>query len=325
MILVTGGGGFLGYAIVQRLRSRGYPVRSFSRQHYPALDALGTESMTGSLDDAAAVDRAVEGCDAVFHVAAKAGVWGTWDSYARTNIVGTQNILASCRRHHVRDLIFTSSPSVTFAGVDQNGVDESEPYPIRYLTAYPATKAAAERLVLAANGDTLRTVALRPHLIWGPGDPHLIPRIVERAKQGRLRRIGTRPNLVDTTFVDNAVDAHLNAYDTLQTGTGGAGRAYFISNGEPLPVWDFINAILARHALPPVVRTVPTGVAVAAGAVLEAVYRVLGRQSEPPMTRFVARQLSTAHWFDLSAARRDLGYTPRVTIAEGMQRIGGDS
>ena len=319
--LVTGGGGFLGGAVVLQLRERGDHVRSFSRQSYPALDALGVEQARGDLSDPAAVRDAAAGCDIVFHVAARAGVWGPWDEYYRANIVGTENVIAACRDNGIRRLVFTSSPSVTFAGTDQNGVDESEPYPKRFLAHYPHTKAMAEQAVLAANSPEVATVALRPHLIWGPGDPHLIPRLIERAKAGRLKRIGRESKLVDTVYVDNAAAAHLLAADRLAPGSPVAGRAYFISQGEPEPLWDFVNRVLAAAGLPPVTRSVPASVAYAAGAVLEGVYRALRLSGEPPMTRFVARQLSTAHWFDLTAARRDLGYSPAVSTEEGLKRL----
>lgn len=319
--LVTGGGGFLGRAVVRLLRERGDAVRSFSRGTYAALDALGVEQARGDLSDPAAVAAAAEGCDIVFHVAAKAGVWGPWADYYRANVVGTQNVLAACRTHGIRRLVFTSSPSVTFAGRDQDGVNESEPYPKRFLAHYPHTKAVAEQAVLAANGPDLATVALRPHLIWGPGDPHLVPRLIDRARAGRLKRIGNRPNRVDTVYVDNAALAHLQAADRLAVGSPVAGKAYFVSQGEPEPLWDFVNRVLAAAGLPPVTRSVPAGVAYAAGAVLETAYRVLRLRGEPPMTRFVARQLATAHWFDLSAARRDFGYDPKVSTAEGLRRL----
>jgi nucleoside-diphosphate-sugar epimerase len=320
-VLVTGGGGFLGGAIVRLLRERGDTVRSFSRGTYAALDALGVEQVRGDLGDLDAMTAATAGCDVVFHVAAKAGFWGPWAEYYRANVVGTDNVLAACRANRVPRLVFTSSPSVTFTGVDQNGVNESEPYPRRFLAHYPHTKALAEHAVLAENGQKLATVALRPHLIWGPGDPHLTPRLIERARAGRLRRIGSEPKLVDTTYVDNAAAAHLQAADRLGRGSSVAGRAYFLSQGEPEPLWDFVNRVLGVAGLPSVTGSVPARVAYGAGAVLEMVYRILRLRGEPPMTRFVARQLSTAHWFDLSAARRDLGYQPAVSTAEGLKRL----
>lgn len=322
--LVTGGGGFLGGAIVRLLRDRGDVVRSFSRGAYPALDALGVEQVRGDLVDPMAVAKAAEGCDVVIHAAAKAGVWGPLREYYQANVVGTANVIAACREHGIRRLVFTSSPSVTFAGVDQNGVNESEPYPTRFLAHYPETKAEAEQRILAANGPDLATVALRPHLIWGPGDPHLIPRLVQRARAGRLRRIGREPKLVDTTYVDNAAVAHVQAADRLAPGSRVGGKAYFISQGEPEPLWDFVNRLLGAAGLPPVTRTASPRLAYTVGAILERVYGLLRLRGEPPVTRFVAKQLSTAHWYDLTAAKNDLGYAPAVSTEVGMERLAAD-
>ena len=320
--LVTGGGGFLGGAIARLLCDRGDCVRSFSRQSHPRLDALGVEQVRGDLADPAAVSAAAAGCDVVFHVAAKAGVWGRWADYHRANVVGTENVIAACRANGVRRLVFTSSPSVVFAGVDQHGVNESEPYPKRFLAHYPHTKALAEQAVLAANGPDLATVALRPHLIWGPEDPHLFPRLIGQARAGRLKRIGREAKPVDTVYVDNAAAGHLQAADRLGPGLPVAGKAYFLSQGEPQPLWDFVNRLLVAAGLPPVTQSVSAGMAYATGAVWEGVYRLLPLRGEPPMTRFVARQLSTAHWFDLTAARRDFGYSPVVSTDEGLKRVG---
>lgn len=319
--LVTGGGGFLGKAIVERLLERGDEVRSLQRGDYPELDALGVDTRRGDLADAAVVDAAVEGCDAVFHVAAKAGVWGPYEEYHRANVVGTENVLAACLRHGVQKMIYTSTPSVVHSGSDVEGVDESAPYAEHFETAYPATKAVAEKQVLAANGKDLLTVALRPHLIWGPGDNHLVPRIVDRARSGRLRLVGGGTKLVDSIYIANAADAHLLAADRLAPDAACAGRAYFLSQGEPVPMVDLINGILAAAGEPPCKKTISPGMAYAAGALLEGAFRLFRARAEPPMTRFVARQLATAHWYNLSAARRDLGYEPRVSIAEGLEEL----
>jgi 2-alkyl-3-oxoalkanoate reductase len=320
--LVTGGGGFLGGAVVRQLLDRGESVRSLSRQRYQALDAVGVEQIPGDISDADAVEKAVAGCDIVFHVAAKAGLWGPANEYYRANVVGTENVIAACHKQGVGRLVFTSSPSVVTTRHDINGDDESLPYPRRYLAHYPRTKAAAERLVLAANGPHLATVSLRPHIIWGPGDNHLTPRLIERARAGKLRQIGDGKNKVDVTYVDNVADAHLLAADRLAPNSAIAGKAYFVSQGEPLLVWPFINRILRLVGLPPVTRRVPLAAAYAAGAVLEAGYKLLGRTDEPRMTRFLAVQLGTSHWFDISAARRDLGYQPAVSTEEGLRRLG---
>lgn len=319
--LVTGGGGFLGGAIAAKLVARGDEVRSFSRGPHAELESLGVEHIQGDLADSEAVSRAVRDSEVVFHVGAKAGVWGPYADYFATNVTGTENIIAACRREGVGKLVYTSTPSVVFGALDQEGVDESTPYPSSYETAYPETKAIAERKVLASNSPELATVALRPHLIWGPGDNHLVPRIIARGRAGKLRKIGRRPCLVDSIYIDNAADAHIRAFERLAPQAACAGKPYFISNDEPMPVFDLINKILAAAGVSPVTRSIPVPVAVAVGWMMETVYGVFSIKEEPPMTRFVAHQLATSHWFDISAARRDLGYVPSVTIDEGLDRL----
>ena len=319
--LVTGGGGFLGSAIVARLVERGDLVASFSRRRYPELEALGVTCHLGDLADAEAVSRAVGGNEMVFHVAAMAGIWGSRESFYRANVQGTENVIAACVRHGIGRLVHTSSPSVVFDGRDMEGVDESVPYPRHYKAHYPETKALAEMRVLEAADRSLATVALRPHLIWGPRDNHLVPRILARARAGRLRRIGSRNPRVDSTYIDNAAAAHLLAADCLEPLSKVSGRAYFISNGEPMPIWDLVNAILDAADLPPVEKGVPESLARFAGGLLEGIYGALRLESEPPMTRFVAAELSTAHWFDLRAAREDLDFEPEVSIEQGLERL----
>lgn len=319
--LVTGGGGFLGGALVRQLCQRGDRVHSFSRRFYPALAQLGVTQHQGDIADAVAVARAAAGCDIIFHVAAKAGVSGRYRAYHRANVLGTANVLAACRHHGITRLVYTSSPSVVFDGRDMAGVDESVPYPRHYEAAYPRTKAIAERMILRANGAALATVALRPHLIWGPGDTQLIPRILARARAGRLRRIGSESKLIDSVYIDNAAAAHRLAGDRLFPGSPITGKCYFIAQGEPVPLWDLVNRILDAASLAPVERSIPTGPAYAAGWLLEALYALRGIDREPPLTRFMVRELTTAHWFDLAAARRDLGYEPHVSLEEGLRNL----
>ena len=319
--LVTGGGGFLGLAIVRRLVEQGVTVSSFSRQKHDKLTALGVEQCQGDLAEEAALVAAAAGCDIVFHVAAKPGIWGPYEEYHRTNFIGTQNLIAACRKHGISRLVYTSSPSVVFDGRDMEGADESVPYPNHYATHYPKTKAAAERLVMAANDERLATVSLRPHLIWGPGDNHLLPRLVARSRAGQLRRIGHASKLVDTIYIDNAVDAHLLAAERLQPGAVVAGRVYFLSQGEPVDTWEMINRLLEAAGAPTVQRSIPTGVALPLAWVLETFHRLLNRPGEPRLTRFVVKELCTAHWFNISAARRDMGYEPMVPISEGLRRL----
>lgn len=319
--LVTGGGGFLGKAIVTLLLDRGATVRSFSRQRYPRLDAMGVEQHCGDLNDAAAVAAAVEDCDIVFHVAAKAGVWGSYQDFYQPNVVGTENIIRACRQCAVDRLVYTSSPSVVFDGRDMEGENESAPYPDHFHAWYPQTKAEAERLVLNANDAALATVALRPHLIWGPEDNHLVPRIIERGRAGALRRIGTSDCLVDTVYIDNAARAHLQAADNLSVGSAVAGKAYFIANDEPLPLWEMVDRILAAADIPPLDRSISPPAAYAVGWLLEKIYSIFKLPGEPRLTRFVVREMATAHWFDLSAAKRDFGYAPEVSVDEGLRRL----
>ena len=321
-VLVTGGAGFLGRAIVPRLRERGDNVRTFQRGKYADLESLGIDCFRGNLGDIDSLARAIEGCEIVFHVGAKVGVGGAHREFYNTNVVGTRNVLELCQRYGVAKLVYTSSPSVVFTGNDDEDINESAPYPPRFLNSYSKTKAEAERLVLAANSDHLATIALRPHLIWGPGDTHIMPHLLKLAQARRLRLVGDGRNLVDSTYIDNAAAAHLLAVDRLTTMAPCGGKAYFITNGEPLPIAELLGKFLRAASLTPEVRSVRPAFAYFLGAVLENLHRVLRLSGEPLMTRFLARELATAHWFDISAARKDLGYAPAISIEEGMNRLG---
>jgi 2-alkyl-3-oxoalkanoate reductase len=322
-ILVTGGGGFLGQALCRGLVERGHQVASFNRGNYPGLDALGVQQLRGDLADTDAVLRACEGVEAVFHNAAKAGAWGAFDDYYRANVLGTRHVLAACRAHGIGRLVYTSTPSVTHRRTHpvHGGTADTVPYGTRLKAPYAATKQQAEREVLAANDAALATVALRPRLIWGPGDNQLLPRLVERARAGRLALVGDGDHLVDTTYVDNAAQAHFDAFEHLRPGAACAGRAYFISNGEPRTMRETVNALLAAAGAPPVTRSIPFAVAYAAGIACEGLWHALPLRGEPPMTRFLAEQLATSHWYDMAPARRDFGYAPRVSFDEGLRRL----
>lgn len=371
-VLVTGGTGFLGRRLVERLLAQGRPVTVLARRPAPDLAARGVRFVAASIEDSDAVRAACAGMGTVFHVAARVGIWGRYDDFFRANVLGTRAILAGCREHGVARLVHTSTPSVVYDGRPLAGADESLPLTTDCPAAYPLTKAIAERDVLAANSPALRTIALRPHLIWGVGDPHLVPRILARARAGRLRIVGEGKNRVDMVHVENAVDAHLLAETALagfpsatispptepaqsnptgcfvpnpaggqagltdatmpakhdapssgrsEPAPAGAGRAYFITNDEPVVLWDWINALLAALGERPVTRRIPLGAASAIGAACEAAWRVLPLRGEPPMTRFVAAELAKDHWFDVRAARRDLGYTPRISMAAGTAEL----
>jgi len=320
-VLVTGGGGFLGRAIVEQLLERGDDVSIIARGDYPELRELGAQSFRGDLADPEACAAAIEGQEAVIHAAAKAGVWGKREEFWSSNVKATQNIVDACKQFGVGKLVFTSSPSVTFDGSDAEGASNDLPYPKEFLAFYPESKAKAEAIALAANTEALKVTALRPHLIWGPRDPHLIPRVVEAARAGRLKIVGDGKNRVDLTYVDNAAVAHLQALDKLGEPDGPAGKAYFISDDAPVVLWDWINNLLSELGVPPVKGHVSPKAAYAVGSVLETVYRALGLSGEPKMTRFVAQQLATSHWYDMGPARRDFGYSPIVSPEDGLQNL----
>ena len=323
-LLVTGGGGFLGQALCRALQARGHEVTSFSRSRHAALDALGVRQLQGDLADRQTVLAAfAEGFDAVLHNAAKAGTWGSYQSYLDANVTGTRNVIAACRVHEIGRLVHTSTPSVAHRAthpVEGASADEVS-YGEGVKAHYAATKIIAEREVLAANDAGLATVALRPRLIWGPGDTQILPKLVERARSGRLRLVGSGDNLVDTTYIDNAAQAHVDALEHLRAGAACAGRAYFISNGEPWPLREVLNGLLRAAGAPEVHATLPFRAAYAIGAVCEGLWTALPLRGDPPMTRFLAEQLSTAHWYSMAPATRDFGYVPKVSMAEGMARL----
>ncbi|MEN0111272.1 MAG: NAD-dependent epimerase/dehydratase family protein [Planctomycetota bacterium] len=338
LALVTGAGGFLGRYVCEQLRARGDEVRGFARGDYPELAAIGVDLRRGDLGDRDAVAAAVEGVDCVFHVGGKVGVWGRWFDYFRANVHGTLNVLSACEAHCVTRLVFTSSPSVTFDAArrdcDQRCVGADAAYPTRWLAHYPHSKALAEEFVItqdntpvagAAGEDRrLRTTSLRPHLVWGPRDHHLTRRLIERARAGQLKRVGPGGNRVDTVYVENAAEAHLLAADELaRPEPKNAGKAYFVTQDEPVDCWKWIDEVLALVDLPPVKKHVSARLAYYAGAALEAKHWLTRDwDNEPKMTRFVARSLATDHWFERGDAERDFGYRPSVSTEEGMRRLG---
>ncbi|SFD13588.1 2-alkyl-3-oxoalkanoate reductase [Pseudoalteromonas denitrificans] len=318
-VFVTGAGGFLGQAICKSLLNANIKVTGFARSAYPSLDALGVTMIQGDIANKEEIKLAMQGCDLVFHVASKAGVWGAKADYFEPNVAGAKNILDVCRDLNIKHLVYTSTPSVTFSGVDENGIDESQPYAKQYLNYYGESKAIAEDMVLKSNNENLKTIAIRPHLIWGPNDPHLVPRVLSRAKAGKLKLIGKEDKLVDTIYIDNAAYAHILAADALmQPKPICGGKAYFVSNDQPITMAQMLNKILTCANLPPVNKRVPSLAAYIFGSILERVYLMLGRKQEPILTKFVARQLSTSHYFNIDAAKRDLGYQPLVSISQGM-------
>jgi nucleoside-diphosphate-sugar epimerase len=338
-VFITGASGFIGGKLAERLLAGGRAVRVLARRSLPTLEKLGAQVIAGDLHDAAALRLGCEGAATVFHVAGRVGVWGPAKDFFHVNVEGTRQVISACRAAGVPRLVYTSSPSVVFNGGNLAGVDESAPLCTVAPCAYPTSKAEAERLVAAANSPKLATVSLRPHLVWGPGDRNVVPRVLALARKGRLKIVGAGRNLVDCTHISNVVDAHLRAEQALgkchligdiSPGRAGetchllsdiGGRAFFITNGEPVVLWDWINELLRGLGVPEIERRVPLGAAYAVGGVLEALWSALPLKGEPPMTRFVAKELATDHWFKIDAARRDLGYAPRVTMAAGTAEL----
>ena len=309
VVLVTGGAGFLGQAIVARCQQRGYKIRVVGRSPRPANLSSEIDYIQGDLAQSEIAQAAVKGCDYVFHVAAKAGIWGRWDDYVAANITATYHLIEAAKLNGVRAFVHTSTPSVVFSGESFNGANESLPYGQNWLCAYAETKAEAEKIALKASSPQMPVCALRPHLIWGPGDTHLFPRILARARAGKLRIVGDGENLVDVTHVDTAANAHLSALDALLAGRA-HGKAYFISQGQPVKLWEFVNRLLVGAGLPAVTQKISLKKAYTIGSILEAAWTLLRLRGEPPMTRFVAVELAKDHAFDVSAARRDLGLQP---------------
>ena len=322
-VLVTGASGFVGGRLIRRLLEQGCQVSGLCRSQQPELEALGVEMKYVDLGDARAARDACSGMDTVFHTAAKVGIWGSMSEFRKANVEGTQAIINGCRDFEVAKLIYTSTPSVVFNGQSLSGADESVPYGADIPCPYPATKAIAEKAVLDAHGQApgyLKTVALRPHLIWGPGDANLIPRVIDRARRGRLRIVGDGSNRVDLTYIENVIDAHLLAEFSLDNAVNNpGGKSYFITNDEPIFLWDWINELLELHEIPRLEKSVSFDRAISIGRLMETVWKALRLKGEPPMTRFVASELAKDHWFDIAAAKRDLSYHPRVSMKQGME------
>lgn len=320
-VAVTGGGGFIGKALVRALLKQGKEVTVIGRSVYPELEGEGLRCLRGDIRDHRFCLHALQGQDTVFHVAAKAGIWGAWEEYYSINVTGTVNIVDSCRINGVKRLVYTSTPSVVFDSEDLENRDETLPYASKPLCHYATTKIVAEKVVLAANDQVLRTVAIRPHLVWGPGDNHLIPRLIERGQKGRLKIIGTGKNLVDISYIDNVVHIHLLAAENLAGPGTAAGEPFFIGQDDPVVLWDWVNSLFNRVGIPPVTTSIPYPVAYGAGLVIEGVFKIRQGDGEPPMTRFLAQQMAKSHYFSHAKAGEILGYRQQVSTGQGMERL----
>jgi nucleoside-diphosphate-sugar epimerase len=320
-VLITGAGGFLGTYIARDLKALGYEVHSFSRKSYSHLDDLGVIQFQGDLANYNDIESALQGMDAVIHTASMVGMWGRYSDFYRSNVVGTENIISACQKLGVSKCVYTSTPSVAFGKDPLYGVDESVGYPKKYFSIYAETKAIAEQKILAANSPTFSTMALRPHLIFGPGDQNLIPRVVEAAKKGKIKIVGTGKNLVDVTYVENASLAHTMALEKLSPDAAIAGNAYFLGQG-PIRLWVFINEILKRSKVKPIKQKVSLRTAYTIGFFVEMFLKIFRiHDIHPPMTRFVAMQLGMSHYFGHKNLEKDLGFTPKYSIEEGLNRL----
>ena len=323
-ILITGGGGFLGGSIAKKLLALGNEVTILGRKSYPEYEKKFNCIKT-DVRDLSSVKKALEGQEVVFHTAAIPGIWGDYKDFYATDVQGTKNIIIACHINKIKKLIYTSSPSVVFGSNNIEGANEQISYPDQYLCNYSKTKAIAEKMVIKANGlNGLATVCIRPHLIWGPGDPHLLPRIVERAKNKKLIRVGEGNNLVDMIYIDNAVDAHIKAYEKLDLNSNVAGKCYFVSDDKPVFLWEWIDLLLIKLELPSITKTITFKWAFFLGRTLEAFHKVFFIKKEPIMTRFLATQLSKSHYFNISQAKKDFGYKPLIKNEEGVKRLVSD-
>jgi len=313
-VLVTGASSLIGRHAVRRLVDRGDAVTTFQRN--PA--GLNTREVLGSVDDPTAAAEACSGQDVVIHLAARVGVTGRWEDYESVNVRGTVVVLEQARANGVQAFVHVSSPSVAHSGDPLVGSGAGPADPEDARGHYATSKALAEQHALAASSVAMPVVAIRPHLVWGPGDTQLIGRIIERALSGRLALVGAGTALIDTTCVANAADALVAAVDQAP---GLGGRALVVSNGEPRMVQEVVSRIVRVAGLDWSPRHVPARLAVVAGHIVEAAWERLDRNDDPPMTSFLAEQLSTAHWFDQRETRDALGWRPSVSLDSGFVEL----
>ncbi len=316
--LVTGVSGFVGKALAKELHKRGYEVVGLARREVQDLKDLGIKVLIADISfEQNLKQEYFQGIKTVFHVAAKVDMWGDWKDFYQTNVVGTQNLIFLSKTNGVKNFIFTSSPSVVADGTNLKGVDESKPYPEKFLSFYPQTKVISEKFVLSSHSEDFRTIALRPHLIFGPGDTGLTLIVVEKAKKGQLVIVGKGENKVDFTFIDDCVDAHILAAQGIDKDFNVGGKPYFITQGEPYLLWEWVNKVLACNNMPPLKKKVSLKFAFFMASLMEFFSRITGK--EPRLTRFLVEEMATDHYFSIESARKNLGYNPKISIDEAIK------
>lgn len=320
-ILVTGAGGFLGQYIAEQLIAEGHKVFNFSRSSYKELDDIGIETRKGNLLDTDSIESALKGIEGVFHVAGKVAMWGKWDDFYQTNTIGTKNLVDACKKRGIKKFVYTSTPSVVFGEDEIIGADETLEYPKEYISLYAKSKMLAEKYVLESSDDSFFTCAIRPHLIFGPRDKNIIPRLIEAGSKNKLKIIGDGKNLVDIIYVENAAKAHIQAFNKLEENSPVNGQSYFIAQERPVNLWDFINTILTKSNIPSVKKKISTKKAYKIGSVIEKSLGLLRIWNvHPPMSRFVALQLGKSHYFSHKKAQAHFDYSPEVTIEAAIER-----
>jgi nucleoside-diphosphate-sugar epimerase len=323
---VTGGSGFIGGRLIERLVADGWSVNALARSQRSAtaVSERGAEPVRGNLDDADSMAQGAEGCEVAFHLAAHLGDWGTWEEFERSNVEGTRKALAACRRAEVRRFVHCGTEAALMAGEPLVAVDETAPLRPDSKAPYPATKARAELAVREASGDGFETIVLRPRFVWGAGDTTLLPEMVERVRKGQFAWVGGGTNVTDTTHVSNVVEGLVLAAER-----GGAGEAYFVTDDEPVVFRDFVSALLRTQGVEPPDRNLPRWLPGPLGAVSEAAWRRLPLPGAPPMTRFTAWVLTQECTIDISKAKRELGYRPVISreagLAELREEAGGEA
>ncbi len=321
-ILVTGATGFLGFHICEILIEQGHKVYNFSRSHSDELEDIGVTTRKGDLQVIDSINSALDGIDAIFNVASKVGMWGKWEDFYNINYIGTKNLVDLAIKKNIKYFIHTSTPSVVFGKEPIVNGDEHCPYPEEYISLYAKSKSLGEKYALSKACEGFKVCSIRPHLIYGQRDKNIIPRLIQARTDKKLKIIGNGDNIVDVIHVTNAAHAHIDAFNELRQDAKNNGKAYFIGQESPVKLWDFINKILKKKNLPPVKTKISLRLSYMIGYLIEIFLKTFRIYNiHPPMTRFVALQLGTSHYFSHENAKRDFGYHVRLSLEDSLEQI----